>query len=173
MAKSRFEVYTDGSYNKEKGEVYAAFIILDSGNPVMMCRISTKDKRFSTQWNVGGELLAAAAGIVNALNYLKEARAEDSCDDTFITVYHDYVGVHYFILPPKPNKKPWKPKAKDGAGEYYKMMVDMVLEQSYPLKLKFEKVTSHTGDYWNEFADKIAGGFITEYNGMEVIQKTI
>lgn len=170
---SKFEVYVDGSYNQDIGEVYGAFVILDSGTPVMLYRLSTKDKRFSSQWNVGGELLAAASGIVNGLAYLKEARDFGQTDETYITVYHDFIGIHHFILPPKPGKKPWRPKDSDGAGGYYKRMVDVILEQNYPLKVKFVKVDAHTGNKWNEFVDGIAGGTIRSYNGLDVIQQTL
>lgn len=169
----RFKVYVDGSYNKEKEEVYGAYVVLDDDVPIALNRIVTRDKKFSSQWNVGGELLAAAAGIVNGINCLKVAREQNLCNDTFITVYHDFIGIHNFILPPAPGKKPWKPKDKVGAGAYYKCMVEMVLEQNYPLKVRFHKVAAHTGNKWNEVADKIAGGYLVDYNGLKVVEQTI
>ena len=169
----RFKVYVDGSYNKEKKEIYGAFVTLYDEVPVMIYRVTTKNPIFADQWNVGGELLAAAAGIVNTINCLKEARENGTCKDTAIVVFHDFIGIQNFIVPPKVGKKPWTPKNKEGAGAYYKNMVELVLEQNYPLKVRFEKVRAHTGVKWNEFADKIAGGYIKSYNGLQLIEQTI
>lgn len=169
----RFDVYVDGSYNQSISTVYGAFILLDNGTPTLACRITTKDKRFVSQWNVGGELLAAAAGISNSMPFLKEARDKNECLESYITVYHDFIGIHHFILPPKPGKKPWRPKEKDGAGATYKNMVDIILEQYYPLKVVFSKVDAHTGNKWNEVVDGIAGGRILNYDGLEVIQQNL
>lgn len=169
---ARFKVYVDGSYNKEEKIVYGAFVMLDNDNPVMIYRITTQDERFINQWNVGGELLAAAAGIVNTFTYLRVSVEEESCEDTYIEVYYDYIGIRNFIVPPKDGKRPHKPKDKS-AGVYYQRMVNMVLEQNYPFKIKFIKVKAHTGDKWNELADRIAGGFVKEYNGLKLIEQTL
>lgn len=169
---SMFEVYVDGSYNEGSGEAYGAFVLLQNGEPIFLWRIITKDPRFTSQWNVGGELLAAAAGIANGINVLKQARETGVCKDSTIELYHDYIGIKAFIVPVAPGKKVWKPKDPDGATAYYKRMVDVVLEENYPLKVVFTKVKAHSGVKWNEVVDGIAAGRVTSYNGLDVfIQK--
>ena len=170
---ARFEVYVDGSYNKNKRESIGAFVILDYDNPIMICRLSTTDKIFVSQESVGGELLAASAGIVNTINCLKDARANKTCDDTHIVVYHDSIAIRNFIVPPKSNKQPWRAHNDSGAGAYYQRIVAVVLEENYPIKIQFQKVSAHSGVKWNEFADKIAGGYIKSYNGLELLELTV
>jgi len=85
--------------------------------------------------NVAGEIMGAAQAMKTA----KEMGF------TEITIYHDYEGIAKWCTGEWKAKKTWTKK--------YKAFYD---EISTGLKIEFKKVAGHSGDQFNNLADKLA-----------------
>lgn len=129
------EAYVDGSYEHCIKEYGSGVVILKDGNILKTYSIKGNDESLVTMRNVAGEIEAAKL----AMNYCLEENIEN------LILYFDYEGIEKWCT------GVWKTN-KSGTIEY-KAFYDKVKEK---LNVKFVKVKAHSGDKYNEEADKLA-----------------
>ncbi|QJA08895.1 reverse transcriptase-like protein [Romboutsia sp. CE17] len=129
------EAYVDGSYEHCIKEYGSGVVILKDGNILKTYSIKGNDEFLVTMRNVAGEIEAAKL----AMNYCLEENIEN------LILYFDYEGIEKWCT------GAWKTN-KSGTIEY-KAFYDKVKEK---LNVKFVKVKAHSGDKYNEEADKLA-----------------
>lgn len=129
------EAYVDGSYEHCIKEYGSGVVILKDGNILKTYSIKGNDESLVTMRNVAGEIEAAKL----AMNYCMEENIEN------LILYFDYEGIEKWCT------GAWKTN-KSGTIEY-KAFYDKVKEK---LNVKFVKVKAHSGDKYNEEADKLA-----------------
>lgn len=127
--------YVDGSYEETINKYAYAVLVLREGKIVWELRGSGSNPTFLPQRNVSGEIL----GVLKALQY-----ASDNDIDSFSITY-DYTGI------------------KDWATGYW--LADTEISKSYQkiiqeclkiMDIKFIKVESHTGEFYNDRVDYLA-----------------
>lgn len=128
-------IYVDGSYDKVTDRfAYGMVVLTDEENPEEYADVYD-DPELKSMWNVAGEIMGACAAMQYALDN----------DIPAITIFHDYEGVAKWPL------GEWKTK-KEGTKAY----VDFYKTASATVKIYFKKVTGHSGDKYNDMADKLA-----------------
>lgn len=132
---NRVEAYVDGSYEHSIREYGSGVVILKNNN--VEKTYSTKGKKESLvgMRNVAGEIEAAKI----AMNYCLDNNIEN------LILYFDYEGIEKWCT------GVWKTN-KEGTIEY-KKFYDSIKSK---LNVKFVKVKAHSGDKYNEEADKLA-----------------
>ncbi|WP_231109776.1 RNase H family protein [Thermosipho melanesiensis] len=125
------EIYVDGSYSHEFKRASFGVVILSKNIEKYYMVIN----KFLKHRNVTGEIL----GVIYALSYAYENGY--GC----VKLYYDYEGIEKWVV------GEWKAKT-----ELTKMYKEKVLEYGKYINIKFEKVRAHTGDKYNEQADKLA-----------------
>ncbi len=126
-----YKAFVDGSYNR--GKIGYGAVILKDEKVIKKLSGGIQTGDFSNHRQVGGELMAA----MKVLQWC-EANGVNS-----ITVYYDYVGIREWAT--------GKWKTNKIATKKYKEFV-----RSRDLEIKWVKVDAHTGDKYNEMADKLA-----------------
>jgi len=126
--------YVDGSYNAQTKEYSAGVVVLWRGGEI---RFSEKadDPELRGMRNVAGEIMGAQI----AMRYAVEEAA------SILVIYHDYEGVEKWCT------KAWE--AKQNGTKKYKAYYDKLEKQ---LDIRFVKVKAHSGDLYNEQADRLA-----------------
>lgn len=132
--KDLMTVYVDGSYNNSTGE-YSYGLIAFVGDEVIRDCKAYNDEELAAMRNVAGEIKGAEAGINLAL--AKGCKA--------VRVYHDYEGIAKWPL------GEWKANKKGTIA--YKKFYD---EKKADISISFHKVTGHSGDVYNDEADRLA-----------------
>lgn len=127
-------VYVDGSYNGATGEFSCGVVVLSGKEPLTFYQ-KYEDKELASMHNVAGEIKGAEA----AMRYAMENNIPR------IAIYHDYEGIAKWCL------GLWKTN-KEGT-RAYKAFYE---EACKKIKIKFVKVTGHSGDKYNDMADKLA-----------------
>lgn len=132
----RTTVYVDGSYDKQTGEFSFGAVVLSGGEE------QTFSQKFefctlSEMHNVAGEL----KGAEFAMRYCAEHGINA------VDLYYDYEGIAAWAL------GHWKTN-KDGT-KAYKAFYDEIKDT---LDVNFVKVKGHSGDKYNDLADKLAKG---------------
>lgn len=130
-------IYVDGSYDKETGWYAYGMVVLKEDGEVEEYSDKFCDPELKSMWNVAGEIMGACAAMQYAMDYEIPA----------ITIFYDYEGIE---------KWPtgiWKAK-KDGTKAY----VEFYKNACKKVDIKFKKVTGHSGDKYNDLADKLARG---------------
>lgn len=132
--KDRAIAYVDGSYKKKTKEFsYGAVIFWNNKEYHFSDKFD--DEELSKMRNVSGELKGAEKAIAFGIdNKIKE-----------IDIYHDYEGISKWAT------GDWKAN-KDGTKSYKKYCIDA----SKKIKINFVKVKGHSGDKYNDLADKLA-----------------
>ena len=126
--------YVDGSYNVKTTEFsYGAVIFV--GDTVVEMSKAFLDPELATMRNVAGEIMGARA----AMEYCIE-NGFDKLD-----IYYDYQGIEKWCTGDWKTTKPGTTKYK----EYY----DSIKAR---LDVRFVKVKGHSGDKYNDRADKLA-----------------
>ncbi|MCQ2529971.1 MAG: reverse transcriptase-like protein [Lachnospiraceae bacterium] len=133
--------YVDGSYNIATkqfgyGVVFFTGVTDENGEPEYF----TLSKAFSEpelaeMRNVAGEIMGSAQAM-------KSARARGFKE---LTIYHDYEGIAKWCTGEWKAKKTWTKKYKT----FYE-------EISKDLSVTFKKVEAHSGNKFNDMADKLA-----------------
>ena len=126
--------YIDGSYNKGTNTVGAGGVIFLNGNRETFSFPST-DERYTSFWNVAGELLAAMYVMKYAVD-----RGVSEC-----SLYYDYMGIEMWAT------KGWK--RNNALTQQYAAFYDSIKDR---VRVHFHKVAAHTGDTYNEMADALA-----------------
>jgi len=126
--------YVDGSYDNSTKE-FSCGVVMFEGEET-----STASKKFTNHpaadmRNVAGEI----AGAMLAMEYARKNGIEE------LTIYHDYIGIAAWCT------GQWKTKK-----EYTKKYRDFYLQAAKSVKISFVKVAGHSGDKYNDLADKLA-----------------
>ena len=127
--------YVDGSYNEETCEYGAGVAFFCDGKLTEFYEKGSNPDA-ATMRNVSGEVMAAMIAMREASNRKL----------TRLVIYHDYQGIADWCT------GAWKTK-KEGTRiykEYYQQM------RLTGLDIGFVKVEGHSGDTWNDYADKLA-----------------
>jgi ribonuclease HI len=141
--------YVDGSYNDVK-KIYSYGVVLLTDPPKTYSKADNKPELVEHR-NVAGEVLGAMA----SMNYAKKHGYKQ------IIIYHDYEGIAKWPL------REWK--AKKPFTKEYTMFFDGI---SQFIKIKFMKVAAHTGDTYNELADKLAKKAISTFQTDDAAELT-
>ena len=126
--------YVDGSYNVADGSFSYGMVLIHGGIEQSFCQ-RFEDEELATMRNVAGEIKGAEAAMRYAVAH----------GFSKLYIYHDYEGIARWC------KGEWKAN-KDGTKAckaYYDSICDI-------LQVMFVKVAAHTGDKYNEIADKLA-----------------
>lgn len=128
-------IYVDGSYDKETEEYAYGMVVLKEDGTTEEYSDKFSDPELKSMWNVAGEIMGACAAMQYALDFEIPA----------ITIFHDYEGISKWPL------GEWKTK-KEGTRAY----VDFYNKAKASVDIRFKKVTGHSGDKYNDMADKLA-----------------
>lgn len=126
--------YVDGSYNDATKEFSYGMIAFYKGETIRDCK-AYNDETLVSMRNVAGEIKGSEAAMALAL--------EKGCKQ--IHIYHDYEGIAKWPL------GEWKAN-KEGTIAY-KQYYDSIKPE---LEVTFHKVTGHSGDKYNDEADRLA-----------------
>ena len=143
LKENEIKIYIDGSNHGETG--------LYSYGIVCLLRNKSIEKEFETMKGVGlkhKEMRNVAGEIVAALKAVEWA-IKNGYEKVYL--YHDYSGTAEWI------KGNWEAK-KEGVQNYVSIM-NRLKEK---IDIGFVKVKGHSGDKYNELADKLAGEAISE-----------
>lgn len=128
-------IYVDGSYDKETEWYAYGMVVLKADGTYEEYSDKFNDEELKSMWNVAGEIMGACAAMQYAMDY----------EIPKITIFHDYEGISKWPL------GEWKAK-KEGTRAY----INFYNEASKKCDIKFKKVTGHSGDKYNDMADKLA-----------------
>ena len=126
--------YVDGSYNSGNKEFSYGMVLL-RGTEEQTFYQKFADEDLASMRNVAGEIKGAEA----AMRYAVEKGFRK------LYIYHDYEGIARWC------QGAWKTN-KEGT-KAYKEYFDSIKDQ---VEVVFVKVAAHTGDKYNEMADKLA-----------------
>ena len=137
---SVLSAYVDGSFDKETSRFAYGCIILDGDTTVAMMSAADDDPELASMHNVAGEIKGAEAAIQFCLDHgVKE-----------LTIFHDYEGIAKWPL------GLWKAN-KTGTQAYR----DFYKKAAESLRITFVKVKGHSGNKYNDLADRLAGEALT------------
>ena len=131
------KVFIDGSF-KQPNKIGAGIVIIDNDKTHQFYKFITK---YPKHRNVTGEILAA----VLAFEYAKNEKIKK------LEIFYDYNGIKMWA------KGEWKTNTE--ITKKYKKLYD---HYSKFLEIYFSKVKAHTGNTYNELADKLAKKAILE-----------
>ena len=131
---SEITAYVDGSFSSGKS-FGCGCIILKDGEVIAEISKAYEDEELAKMRNVAGEIKASELAMQYALDN----------GYTSLSIYHDYQGIASWCL------GEWK---TNKAGTIaYKQFYDDIKDK---LKVHFIKVKGHSGDEYNEIADRLA-----------------
>jgi len=126
--------YTDGSYSNELKRFSYAAVLFANGEKTTHSAVEHNNEATGLH-NVAGELKAA----MYAMQFTKKMGKSK------LKLYYDYIGVEMWAT------GHWKAK-----NHYTQAYVDYVKKISKDIHIAYVKVKSHTGNKYNEEADKLA-----------------
>ncbi len=126
--------YVDGSFNEESSEFSYGVVTFYQGEQTQFAEKFSAPNLVSMR-NVAGEIKGAERAMAFAVE--KEAGS--------LTIYHDYEGIAKWCT------GEWQ--AKKSGTIAYKQYFDRIKNE---VDVKFVKVKSHSGDEFNDLADKLA-----------------
>lgn len=129
------KAYVDGSYDNTLKTYGFGVVILKDDNIIDEFSKKGNNNEMISMRNVAGEI----EGAMFAMNYC----IENSIDE--LNLYFDYEGIKKWCT------GEWK--ANKSGTKNYKMFYEKIKSN---LKVNFIKVKSHSGDYYNDYADKLA-----------------
>lgn len=128
------KLYVDGSFMN--GKCGSGWVLVDSSDKVIK-EFSTRLQSDYGMHQVTGEIYALLDGLEYCLNNgIKDVK-----------VYFDYLGVRNWIT------GEWKAK-----NSYTKQYAEIGRFLVNSMNIEFIKVKSHSGDYFNDLADRLAKG---------------
>lgn len=131
---SKAIAYVDGSFNAETNVFGYGVVMFHNGKEIHLSR-SYNDEDLATMRNVAGEIYGSMAAMTYALeNNIKT-----------LSIYYDYMGIAKWCT------GEWKTN-KNGTIAY-KKYYDKARKK---VNINFEKVKGHSGDKYNDLADKLA-----------------
>lgn len=127
--------YVDGSYNI-KSKTYGYGCVLIEGQQVIQQLYGNgAEEKLASMRNVAGEIIGSEVAIRYAIDHAYKS----------ICVYYDYEGIKKWA------NKTWKAN-KIGTIAYQKF----IEESRQKIQISFVKVLAHSGDIYNDIADKLA-----------------
>lgn len=126
--------YVDGSYNISTREYGYGVVFFYNGEEIHLKKGFPKDE-LAAMRNVAGEIKGSEAAISYALSH----------NISSIKIYHDYEGISKWCT------GEWKAN-KEGTIAYR----DFYNNAKKQLKIEFVKVKGHSGDTYNDIADRLA-----------------
>ena len=126
--------YVDGSFNQSTGEYSCGAVLFYHEKAYRFSR-KFDDPEMVSMRNVAGEIM----GSVSVIRYCLENSIPS------IVIYHDYEGVARWAT------GDWKANKK-GTLEYRSFCIDAMKR----MDISFRKVKGHSGDKYNDMADKLA-----------------
>lgn len=132
--KENAVAYVDGSYNPETRKFSYGVVMFHNNKEIHLSEM-VDDEELALMRNVAGEIKGAEAAMHYA--YSKNCKT--------LTLYHDYEGISKWCL------GLWK--ANKPGTIAYKQFYDGI---KLNLNVKFVKVKGHSGDYYNDLADRLA-----------------
>lgn len=127
-------IYVDGSYNKATGEFSYGMVVLSEGEVLTFNR-KYEDPELSSMHNVAGEIKGAEAAMQYALdNHIPR-----------ISIHHDYEGIAKWC------QGLWRTN-REGT-KAYRAFYEEAKEK---VEIRFVKVAGHSGDKYNDMADRLA-----------------
>lgn len=126
--------YVDGSYDVTTGSFSYGMVMFHDGKEEHFSK-KYENNDLASMRNVAGEIEGARA----AMQYCLDKGIKN------LTIYHDYIGIAAWCT------GEWKAK-QEGTMDYaffYRMA-------SLHVDIRFQKVKGHSGDTYNELADKLA-----------------
>ena len=126
--------YVDGSYNIKTKEFAYGVVILD-GETEKTFNGKSDNPEIADMRNVAGEI--AASEVAMKYCVMKEVKK--------VTIYHDYAGISKWCTGEWKTNKPGTQK--------YKAYYDSIKNK---LDVTFVKVKGHSGDKYNDVADRLA-----------------
>lgn len=129
--------YVDGSYNVATGVYGYGCVLLLPENDEAYEKLSGSgnDAEVAKLRNVSGEML----GAMNAVKYAAKNGYSE------LVIFYDYMGIEMWAT------GGWKCK-----NEYTRGYRDYMVKMKSAVNVTFKKVAAHTGDRFNELADKLA-----------------
>ena len=127
--------YVDGSYNSNKKAYGSGVVIIKDEEVIKEMSIIGNNSSWAEMRNVAGEIKAA----ILAMNYAASKGYKS------ITIFYDYQGIESWAT------GEWK--AKKECTKSYKEYFD---EISKIIDVSFIKVKAHSGDKYNNMADRLA-----------------
>ena len=127
--------YVDGSYNAKTGAYGCGVVFLEDGQYLGSIQDQGQNPDYKDLRNVAGEIM----GSLTAVNYAYQHGYDH------ITIAYDYMGIEQWAT------GGWK-ATKPLTQSYQKKMQQLMQHVS----VDFVKVEAHTGNYYNEEADRLA-----------------
>ena len=138
--------YTDGSFNTP-GETHGGVVFWNGNTFSSRIHVYSKNEKFVSMRNVGGEIIAAYCAILSTASKIKELNKE-SMDTYKLTLIYDYRGVGDWLT------GAWRTNKK--ATAWYKHAVDKLLSEVPNLKLELVWIKGHGYSAGNNEADRVA-----------------
>lgn len=129
--------YVDGSYDDINNEYSCGVVLFINGEKKVLSR-KDNDPELVSMRNVAGEIMGSMIAIKYAIDNRKN-------NNERLVIYHDYEGISKWCT------GEWKTN-KIGTKNYK----EFYIKASRLIEIKFIKVKAHTGDKYNEEADKLA-----------------
>lgn len=127
--------YVDGSFSKKRNLYGSGCVLLEDDEIISQSCFPGYNPEYLPMNNVAGEIQAAKAAVKFAINHNYDT----------IDIYYDYTGIKEWAI------GNWDAN-RTATGNYKKYM----LEASKQININFYKVEAHTGNKYNEMADKLA-----------------
>lgn len=140
----KLTVYTDGSYDETR-KVYGGGVVIigvPGADEYVSAQVCGSNPDFIQHRNISGEILA----VIKAMDIISNFK-----DVEEVTIYHDYTGIKFWAT------GDWKAKKK-----LSQLYVSCMSEYSKQFRINFVKVKGHSGDYYNNIADRLAYGATRE-----------
>ena len=134
LREGEASVYVDGSFDLETMS-YSYGVVILTGKEIHRMSGREEDPEMALMRNVSGEL----KGAMKAMEWAIENKVET------LYLHYDYTGIERWA------KGDWKTN-KDGT-KAYKAYFDSIKDK---IKVEFIKVKAHSGNKYNEEADKLA-----------------
>lgn len=129
------EVYVDGSYSNIPPIYGSGWVAVEANEVINKKSFSGDDERYIESRQVPGEVFAC----IDAISWAKE------CGYDRVTIYYDYEGI-----------KNWATKAWSATKNISRDYLTLFENVSQDIIVEFIKVKAHSGDVFNEIADKLA-----------------
>lgn len=127
--------YVDGSFSKKSNLYGSGCVLLENDEIISQSCFPGYNPEYLPMNNVAGEIQAAKSAVKFAINHNYDA----------INIYYDYTGIKEWAV------GNWETN-RTATGNYKKYM----MEASKRININFYKVEAHTGNKYNEMADKLA-----------------
>ncbi len=148
--ENQIVAYVDGSFDEKIGKYSFGCVIMLPGGEIIRESGNGDNPESMALRNVTGEMLGAMFAV----------KWCDKNEYSAIKICYDYMGIEKWVT------GEWK--AKNSLTQKY---AAFMREHARKLNITFEKITAHTGNKYNEEADKLAKAALTEGNGIPKIKK--